>query len=89
MTAMTATGFVGLGAMGSRVAGRLRTGNLPYGTNRTKSWARELAQRDMIWRGTPREVAEAARVVFSMAIDDANELARTGTLAAGSGQNAP
>ena len=38
---MSAVGFVGLGAMGSRIAGRLLdAGNELYGTNRTKSKAR-------------------------------------------------
>jgi 3-hydroxyisobutyrate dehydrogenase-like beta-hydroxyacid dehydrogenase len=67
---MTAIGFVGLGAMGSRIAGRLLEGNQLYGTNRTASKARELTGRGMVWRATPREVAEAAEVVFSMVTDD-------------------
>jgi 3-hydroxyisobutyrate dehydrogenase len=37
VTTMTAIGFVGLGAMGSRIAGRLLEGNQVYGTNRTVS----------------------------------------------------
>jgi len=68
---MTAIGFVGLGAMGSRIAGRLLDGNQLYGTNRTASRAGELTGRGMIWRGTPREVAEPAEVIFSMVTDDA------------------
>jgi 3-hydroxyisobutyrate dehydrogenase-like beta-hydroxyacid dehydrogenase len=36
---MTTIGFVGLGAMGSRIAGRLLEGNTLYGTNRTASRA--------------------------------------------------
>jgi len=71
VAAMTAIGFVGLGAMGSRMAGRLLEGNTLYGTNRTASKADELARRGMIWRGTPREVTEAAEVIFSMVTDDA------------------
>jgi 3-hydroxyisobutyrate dehydrogenase len=67
---MTAIGFVGLGAMGSRIAGRLLDGNQLYGTNRTASKARELTGRGMVWRATPREVTEAAEVVFSMVTDD-------------------
>jgi 3-hydroxyisobutyrate dehydrogenase-like beta-hydroxyacid dehydrogenase len=68
---MTAIGFVGLGAMGSRIAGRLLDGNQLYGTNRTASKASELTARGMAWRGTPREVAEQAEVIFSMVTDDA------------------
>jgi 3-hydroxyisobutyrate dehydrogenase-like beta-hydroxyacid dehydrogenase len=71
---MTAIGFVGLGAMGSRIAARLLEDNQMYqmyGTNRTAAKAGELIGRGMIWRGTPRAVAEAAQVVFSMVTDDA------------------
>jgi len=71
VTTMTAIGFVGLGSMGSRIAGRLLEGNTLYGTNRTASRASELTRRGMAWRGTPREVAEAAAVIFSMVTDDA------------------
>jgi len=75
---MTTIGFVGLGAMGSRIAGRLLEGNQVYGTNRTASKAGELTGRGMVWRGTPREVAAAAEVVFSMVTDDAALQAITG-----------
>jgi 3-hydroxyisobutyrate dehydrogenase-like beta-hydroxyacid dehydrogenase len=69
---MSAIGFVGLGAMGSRIAGRLLdAGNEVYGTNRTESRARPLIERGLQWRATPREVADAADVVFSMVTDDA------------------
>ena len=68
---MIAIGFVGLGAMGSRIAGRLLEDNQLYGTNRTAAKAGDLSGRGMIWRDTPREVAEAAQVVFSMVTDDA------------------
>ena len=39
---MTAIGFVGLGAMGGRIAGRLLRGNQLYGTNRSPSKASDL-----------------------------------------------
>jgi 3-hydroxyisobutyrate dehydrogenase-like beta-hydroxyacid dehydrogenase len=69
---MTSVGFVGLGAMGGRVAGRLLAAGHPvYGTNRTKAKATPLIERGLTWRDTPREVAEAASVVFSMVTDDA------------------
>jgi 3-hydroxyisobutyrate dehydrogenase-like beta-hydroxyacid dehydrogenase len=67
---MAAIGFIGLGAMGSRVADRLlAAGHQVYGTNRTAAKAGPLVERGLIWRDTPREVAEAAEVVFSMVTD--------------------
>jgi 3-hydroxyisobutyrate dehydrogenase-like beta-hydroxyacid dehydrogenase len=68
---MTTIGFVGLGAMGGRVAGRLlAAGHEVSGTNRTKARAAQLVERGLAWNDTPREVA-AAEVVFSMVTDDA------------------
>ena len=68
---MATIGFVGLGAMGSQMAGRLLdSGNTVYGTNRTRSKAQGLVDRGLQWRGTPREVADAANVTFSMVTDD-------------------
>ena len=67
---MSTIGFVGLGAMGSRVAGRLLdAGNTVYGTDLTRS--QPLIDRGLVWRERPREVAAAAEVVFSMVTDDA------------------
>ncbi len=63
-------GFVGLGAMGGPLAGRLLYRNRVFGTNRTRSKASALIDKGLIWRDTPREVAEAADVVFSMVSDD-------------------
>jgi 3-hydroxyisobutyrate dehydrogenase-like beta-hydroxyacid dehydrogenase len=69
---MTAIGFVGLGAMGGRMAGRLlASGKTVYGTNRTASKAAALVDRGLVWCKAPREVAEAAEVIFSMVTDDA------------------
>lgn len=69
---MSTIGFVGLGAMGSRIGGRLLdAGNDLYGTDRTKSKAQPLIERGLQWRESPREVAAAADVVFSMVTDDA------------------
>jgi 3-hydroxyisobutyrate dehydrogenase-like beta-hydroxyacid dehydrogenase len=69
---MSTVGFVGLGAMGGRIAGRLLdAGNELYGTNRTKPKVQPLIERGLQWRDTPREVALAADVVFSMVTDDA------------------
>jgi 3-hydroxyisobutyrate dehydrogenase-like beta-hydroxyacid dehydrogenase len=67
VTVEPAIGFVGLGAMGGRVAGRLlASDNTVYGTNRTRSKADPLVGRGLIWCDSPREVAEQAEVVFSM-----------------------
>ncbi len=68
---MTTIGFAGLGAMGAPIAGRLLQGNQLYGTNRTRAKASALIERGLRWRDTPREVAAAAQVVFSMVTDDA------------------
>lgn len=68
---MTTIGFIGLGAMGSQLAGRLLDGNEVIGTNRTPERAEHLQARGMAWRDTPREVAAAAEVIFSMVTDDA------------------
>ena len=69
---MTTVGFAGLGAMGSRMAGRLlASGHQVHGTDRTASNGTALAERGMVWCGTPREVAAAAEVTFSSVSDDA------------------
>jgi 3-hydroxyisobutyrate dehydrogenase-like beta-hydroxyacid dehydrogenase len=67
---MSTIGFVGLGAMGSRIATRLiDAGNQVDGTNRTAAKARPLIDRGMRWVDTPREAA-AADIIFSMVTDD-------------------
>jgi 3-hydroxyisobutyrate dehydrogenase-like beta-hydroxyacid dehydrogenase len=69
---MATIGFIGLGAMGSRIAGRLlAAGHHVYGTNRTPGRAAALRESGLDWRDTPREVAEQANVVFTMVADDA------------------
>jgi 3-hydroxyisobutyrate dehydrogenase-like beta-hydroxyacid dehydrogenase len=69
---MSAIGFVGLGAMGSRVSGRLLdAGHELYGNDRTRSKAEPLIERGLHWCESPREVAVAADVIFSMVTDDA------------------
>jgi 3-hydroxyisobutyrate dehydrogenase-like beta-hydroxyacid dehydrogenase len=66
-----ACGFIGLGAMGSPIATRLiAAGNQVCGTNRTAAKAQPLIDRGMSWMDTPREVAAAADVTFSMVTDD-------------------
>src|SRR5579872_4407969 len=64
---MTHLGFVGLGTMGGRVAKRLLdAGHTVTGYNRTKSKAHWLLDAGMRWGETPRSVAEAADIVFTM-----------------------
>jgi len=64
---MTQLGFVGLGVMGSRIAKRLLdAGHSVTGYNRTRSKAAWLIDAGMAWGDTPRAVAEASDVVFSM-----------------------
>jgi len=67
---MTKIGFIGLGAMGSRIARRLLNNHEVYGTNRTKAKAANLIEQGMAWKDTPREVAAEAELIFSMVTDD-------------------
>jgi 3-hydroxyisobutyrate dehydrogenase-like beta-hydroxyacid dehydrogenase len=76
---MTTVGFVGLGTMGGPIAARLlASGHHVYATNRTRAKAQPLVERGLHWRDTPREVAAAVDVVFSMVTDDAALRAVTG-----------
>jgi 3-hydroxyisobutyrate dehydrogenase-like beta-hydroxyacid dehydrogenase len=64
---MARLGFVGLGVMGSRVVKRLLdAGHSVTGYNRTRSKAQWLVEAGMSEAPTPRAVAEAADVTFSM-----------------------
>ena len=65
-------GFVGLGAMGGRLAERLLAkGHRVTGYNRTRDRAEWLVARGLAWGGSPRAVAEAADVTFVMVSDSA------------------
>src|ERR1700755_1648192 len=69
--ARTRIGFVGLGTMGSRIAGRLLDAGHPVSaTNRTAAKAEPLIERGLVWQDTPREVAASTDVVLSMVSDD-------------------
>jgi 3-hydroxyisobutyrate dehydrogenase len=69
---MANVGFVGLGVMGGRIARRLLdAGHQVTGTNRTKSKAEWLIAGGMRWAETPRQVAEAVDLVFTMVTDAA------------------
>jgi 3-hydroxyisobutyrate dehydrogenase-like beta-hydroxyacid dehydrogenase len=64
---MTRIGYVGLGVMGGRVALRLlRAGHTVTGYNRTRSKAEWLIAEGMALADSPRAVAEASEVTFSM-----------------------
>jgi 3-hydroxyisobutyrate dehydrogenase-like beta-hydroxyacid dehydrogenase len=64
---MAEIGFVGLGVMGSRITRRLlAAGHTVIGHNRTRAKADWLIAEGMAWAASPRAVAEAAEVTFSM-----------------------
>jgi len=67
---MAHLGYIGLGAMGGRMANRLLDkGHTVTGYNRTRSKAQWLVDRGMTWGDSPRAVAEAADVIFVMVTD--------------------
>jgi 3-hydroxyisobutyrate dehydrogenase-like beta-hydroxyacid dehydrogenase len=67
---MANLGYIGLGAMGSRMANRLLDkGHSVIGYNRTRSKAQWLIDRGMKWGDSPRAVAQAADVTFVMVTD--------------------
>lgn len=64
---MANLGYVGLGVMGSRMVKRLLdAGHSVTGYNRTKEKAGGLIEAGMHWADSPRAVAEAADITFSM-----------------------
>jgi 3-hydroxyisobutyrate dehydrogenase-like beta-hydroxyacid dehydrogenase len=64
---MANLGFVGLGTMGGTIAKKLMdAGHSVTGYNRTRSKAQWLLDAGMKWGDTPRQVAEAADITFSM-----------------------
>jgi 3-hydroxyisobutyrate dehydrogenase-like beta-hydroxyacid dehydrogenase len=67
---MTTIGFIGLGTMGGSIAGHLlEQGHTVHGYNRTPARAAALVERGLILHTSPRAVAAAADVVFSMVTD--------------------
>src|SRR6202011_4051440 len=69
---MANLGFIGLGVMGSEMVNRLLSkGHTVTGFNRTRSKAEWLAQKGMKWGDSPRAVAAAAEVTFSMVTNSA------------------
>ena len=70
-TTATRIGFVGLGNMGGSMAARFLAAGYPvYGEDQDRDRARGLVHDGLEWRRTPREVAEAADVVFTSVPDD-------------------
>ena len=68
---ITPLGFVGLGAMGGRMARRLLDARFAlHGYNRTAAKAAELVRAGMTLAASPREVAEHAEAIFTMVTDD-------------------
>ncbi len=64
---MAQLGYVGLGTMGGRVALRLlKAGHKVRGHNRTASRAKWLVEQGLELCATPREVAEASDITFTM-----------------------
>lgn len=69
---MATLGFVGLGAMGGRLARRLLdAGHVVIGYNRTAAKARALVEAGLRLERSPRQVAEATEAIFTMVTDDA------------------
>ena len=69
---MANLGFIGLGVMGSQLVNRLLSkGHSVVGYNRTRSKAEWLVKKGMNWGDSPRAVAEAADVIFSMVTNSA------------------
>jgi len=77
---MTTLGLVGLGHMGGSMAARfLAAGYSVFGESRDRGHAQDLVHEGLSWRDTPREVAEAADVLFtSLPDDDVLELVASG-----------
>ena len=64
---MANLGFVGLGVMGGRMAKRLLDhGHKVTGYNRTQSKVEWLLEAGMHWGSSPKNVADAADITFSM-----------------------
>ena len=67
----TKIGFVGLGHMGGNMAERfLAAGYTVFGENRDRKHAEHLVDEGLRWCDTPRDVAEAADIVFTSLPDD-------------------
>jgi 3-hydroxyisobutyrate dehydrogenase-like beta-hydroxyacid dehydrogenase len=68
---VTELGFVGLGHMGGNMAARfLGAGYTVYGETRHRPEVQELESEGLLWRDTPREIAQAAEVVVTSVPND-------------------
>jgi 3-hydroxyisobutyrate dehydrogenase-like beta-hydroxyacid dehydrogenase len=68
---MTTLGFVGLGHMGGNMATRfIAAGYTVFGESLHRRNAQDLVEDGLAWRDTPREVAQAADVIFSSVPND-------------------
>lgn len=68
---MSRIAFIGLGRMGSGMAGRLlAAGHEVVVTNRTPARARGLLEQGALWASTPAEAVADAQAVFAMVSDD-------------------
>jgi 3-hydroxyisobutyrate dehydrogenase len=76
----TRIGFVGLGNMGGNMAARFLAAGYPvYGEERSRPNAESLIQKGLLWRDTPKEIAEAADILFtSVPTDDVLEAVASG-----------
>lgn len=69
---MPSVGFIGLGSMGSRLAGRLlAAGYEVHGYNRSREKAEALIRDGLMWHDTPRALAAASDITITMVSDDA------------------
>jgi 3-hydroxyisobutyrate dehydrogenase-like beta-hydroxyacid dehydrogenase len=69
---MANLGFVGLGTMGGHMVSHLLSkGHSVTGYNRTRSKAQWLIDEGMCWADSPRTVAAAADVTFTMVTNSA------------------
>ncbi|MGA3023731.1 MAG: NAD(P)-dependent oxidoreductase [Bryobacteraceae bacterium] len=69
---MAKLGFAGLGTMGGNMVNRLLDkGHTVTGYNRTRGKAQWLLERGMLWADSPRELAEASDVTFTMVTNGA------------------
>jgi 3-hydroxyisobutyrate dehydrogenase-like beta-hydroxyacid dehydrogenase len=77
---MQTIGFIGLGKMGGNMASRyLGAGYTVYGEDRDRDGAQSLVDQGLRWLDTPRELAEAADVIFtSLPNDDVVESVASG-----------
>jgi 3-hydroxyisobutyrate dehydrogenase len=81
---MTSIGFVGLGNMGGNMAARLlAAGHSISGWQRNREHAQPLIEQGLVWRESPRAVAEGAAEVVMTSLPDDTALDAVATAADG------